>query len=236
MGTTKSNRAFCEWLKLPTGASVLDLGGGIGGPARFLAREYQCAVTAVDLSPDLVAAGREITRAMGLENKVNHVVSDAQNLHLNRQFDYVWIQHLDMQVPDKIALYSTAKNHLKPSGRVVWHDWLCGAESVCYPVMWSDDGSISFLANKESFIKNLTDSALTITKLSIIDYQTITWLEQTAQSLSIVLQQGDPVSGGSSPRHGALSRLAVEIQNTIESIKKQALIPIFACASPSDSR
>lgn len=45
--------------------SVLDIGSGIGGPARFLAATHGCPVTGVDLSEPFVDAARYLTERTG---------------------------------------------------------------------------------------------------------------------------------------------------------------------------
>src|SRR5712692_8321994 len=46
---------------LPPGARVLDVGGGLGGPARTLAVEFACLVTVVDLTESYVRAAEALT-------------------------------------------------------------------------------------------------------------------------------------------------------------------------------
>ena len=46
---------------------VLDVGGGLGGPARTLAVEIGCRVTVVDLAASYIDAGRVLTSRMGLD-------------------------------------------------------------------------------------------------------------------------------------------------------------------------
>ena len=45
--------------------SVLDVGSGVGGPARFLAATYGCRVTGIDLSEPFVEAARYLTERTG---------------------------------------------------------------------------------------------------------------------------------------------------------------------------
>src|SRR6266581_3457005 len=59
---------------------VLDLGCGIGGPARYLAATFGCKVTGVDLSPDFIDAASYLTARCGLSDRVKFQAGDA--LHL----------------------------------------------------------------------------------------------------------------------------------------------------------
>src|SRR5262249_2172501 len=65
---------------LKSGDSVLDLGCGIGGPARYLAATFGCTVTGVDLSPSFIDAANYLTARCGLSDRVTFQVGDA--LHL----------------------------------------------------------------------------------------------------------------------------------------------------------
>src|SRR5437764_10609898 len=57
--------------------SVLDVGSGVGGPARFLAAAYGCRVTGVDLSEPFVEAARYLTERAGLTAQVSFQTASA---------------------------------------------------------------------------------------------------------------------------------------------------------------
>src|SRR5215831_21164706 len=60
-----------------SGMRVLDVGGGLGGPARTLAVEFGCHVTVIDLTESYVRAGKALTARLGLADQVSHRVGDA---------------------------------------------------------------------------------------------------------------------------------------------------------------
>lgn len=66
--------------RLEPSSRVLDLGCGIGGPARYLASTFGCQVTGVDLSPGFIDAANYLTARCGLSGRANFQVGDA--LHL----------------------------------------------------------------------------------------------------------------------------------------------------------
>ena len=76
---------------LGPGMRVLDVGGGLGGPARTLAVEFGCHVTVVDLTASYVRAAAALTARLGLADRVTHRVGDALALDVDPgAFDVVW--------------------------------------------------------------------------------------------------------------------------------------------------
>ena len=86
---------------------VLDVGGGLGGPARTLAIEFGCRVTVIDLTESYVEAGQRITSMLGLDDRVTFRVGDALALPFDDgAFDAVWTQNSGMNIADKAGLYA----------------------------------------------------------------------------------------------------------------------------------
>ena len=102
---------------------VLDIDGGIGGPTRMLAATFGCRVTVLDLRPEFCRAGEELTRRMGLDDRVKFRLGDAlQPPFPAASFDLVWTQHSSMNMPDKPALYAAARRLLRQGGRLAVHE------------------------------------------------------------------------------------------------------------------
>jgi SAM-dependent methyltransferase len=132
---------------LQPGIKVLDVGGGLGGPARTLAAEYGCRVTVVDLTESYVRTGEALTARLGLADRVTHRVGDALALDVEPEaFDVVWTQNSGMNIADKDRLYAGFARALRPGGRLVTQEPMAGpVQPVVYPVMWARDASGSFL-------------------------------------------------------------------------------------------
>lgn len=126
---------------------VLDVGGGLGGPARLLAERFGCTVTVVDLTESYVEVARELTALVGLEDRVTHEVADALDLPFAAaSFDVVWTQNSGMNIEDKEALYRGIHRVLVPGGALAFQEPVAGPNAPPhYPLMWADDASISFL-------------------------------------------------------------------------------------------
>ena len=131
-------------------AAVLDLGAGLGGPARRLAAARGCRVTGVDLNPGYVEVGRALNAWTGLSHKVGLQVGDVTCLEglAPQSFDAAWSFHVGMNVADKTAFYGAAARVLKPGGRFVIYDIMAadGRPEVAYPAPWARTAADSFLA------------------------------------------------------------------------------------------
>jgi SAM-dependent methyltransferase len=129
------------------GWQVLDVGGGIGGPARTLAATLRCQVTVLDVTEELVRVGAMLSQRMDLAGLVHFRHGSALNLPFpDEKFDIVWTQHSTMNIQDKERLYVQARRVLRPNGRLALHEIVAGpVQPVLYPAPWSADGSMSFL-------------------------------------------------------------------------------------------
>jgi ubiquinone/menaquinone biosynthesis C-methylase UbiE len=146
-GAKRATDRLARLAPLRPGMRVLDVGGGLGGPARTLAVEHGCHVTIVDLTESYVRAGEALTRRLGLADRVAHVVGDALALGVERgAFDAVWTQNSGMNIADKEQLYAGFARVLRPGGLLVTQEPMAGpVQPVVFPVMWARDPSTSFL-------------------------------------------------------------------------------------------
>jgi ubiquinone/menaquinone biosynthesis C-methylase UbiE len=129
------------------GARVLDVGGGLGGPARMLAAQYGCQVTVVDLTDSYVRAGEALTARLRLTDRVTHRIGDARALDVGMEaFDVVWTQNSGMNIADKERLYAGFARVLRPGGLLALQEPMAGpVQPVIFPVMWARDATASFL-------------------------------------------------------------------------------------------
>lgn len=121
--TEALTRQMAEAGDLQSQHEVLDVGCGIGGPARYLAQQIGCRVTGFSTSEVGVATARERTALRGLDDRVSFFVRDAMaNEFDDRSFDRVWVMESSHLMPDKGAMIREAARVLKPGGRMVLCD------------------------------------------------------------------------------------------------------------------
>jgi len=126
--------------------SVLDVGSGVGGPARFLAQSHGCRVTGIDLSEPFVEAARYLTERTGQNGQVSFETASALELPFeDGRFDVVLLQHVAMNISDRARLYREIRRVLKPGGRFATFDVVSNGGEPHYPVPWARTPATSFL-------------------------------------------------------------------------------------------
>src|SRR5215471_10490721 len=167
---------------------VLDLGCGIGGPARYLAETFGCKVTGVDLSPSFIDAATWLTARCGLSDRVTFQVANALHLPFEgAAFDALYLQHVAMNIEDRSALYAEVRRILAPGGRFVTYDLVLRDGDVLYPVPWARDASASFLLSESD----------TRTALERAGYKAVLWRDdtETADDWLRTVMSAQPPSG-----------------------------------------
>lgn len=132
---------------LQPGTRVLDVGGGLGGPARTLALQFGCRVTSVDLTASYVRAARVLTARLGLDDRVMHQTGNALQLPFDEAtFDVVWTQNSGMNIAAKEQLYKGFYRVLRGGGLLALQEPMAGVlQPIIFPVMWAPDAASSFL-------------------------------------------------------------------------------------------
>lgn len=201
---------------------VLDVGGGVGGPARLLADRVGCSVTVLDLTPEFVALGKRLTAWTRLTDKVTFVCGSALEPPFeDASFDVAWTIHAAMNIGDKPRLYGEIHRVVRPGGRFALFDVLAGPHApVIYPVPWADDATSSFLIAPNDLRALLASSG----------FREREWVE--GAELSQRFQQG-PVPPTPAPGDGSnsLSNVFIEalgpdrIQNVMRNMREGRVLP-----------
>lgn len=144
----KATLELAARMEIGPGARVLDVGSGLGGPARTLAAHYRCQVTGIDLTADFCDAAQELSRWVGLSDRVDFKQGDATALDVEPgSFDAAMSIHVAMNIAPKDAVYAGVHRALKSGGIFTIYDIVQGeGGDVLYPVPWAREPSISHLA------------------------------------------------------------------------------------------
>lgn len=159
-----ATREIIDELGLTADAQVLDLGSGLGGPARTLAELTGCTVTGVDLTPEFCEVATALSQWTGLSDRTRFYVGDATATGLpDAAVDAAMTIHVAMNIPDKAALYAEAFRVLRPGGTLVVYDVLQGeGGDVLYPVPWAGDATTGFLATSGEMRELLSGAGFAI--------------------------------------------------------------------------
>jgi sarcosine/dimethylglycine N-methyltransferase len=150
--------------------SVLDVGSGVGGPARFLAATYGCRITGIDLSEPFVVAARYLTERTGQSAQVSFQTASALELPFDDgHFDVVLLQHVAMNIADRARLYREVRRALRSGGRFATYDVVSLGGEPHYPVPWARTPATSFLLT----------AAATRAAIEPAGFRTLVWQDDT---------------------------------------------------------
>lgn len=156
-------------LTLDASSTILDLGSGYGGPARFLASRYGYRVVGLNLSAVEIEEAEKRTAAADLTQHVTYVLGDFHDLPFgDTTFDVVWSQDALMYGADKRRILEEAARVLKPSGILTFTDLLAPkhlADSdrerlyarVRTPEMWDAERYLTEIQDLDFSIQHVED-------------------------------------------------------------------------------
>jgi MPBQ/MSBQ methyltransferase len=147
IGGGPATEAFANKLPFKRGGRLLDVGCGLGGPARYFANRFGAHVTGIDLTPEYVEVASELSRRTGQSEHTTFEVGSALAMRYHDAlFDGAITVHVAMNIHDREGLYGEVARVLKPGATFGIYDVMKGnAEPIDYPVPWAMTEATSHL-------------------------------------------------------------------------------------------
>jgi ubiquinone/menaquinone biosynthesis C-methylase UbiE len=164
LGWLPATAALATDLGLTRGVHVLDVGSGMGGPARYFAEAHGCRVTGVDLTEEFVQVATELTRRCGLSDLVSFRQASALDLPFGAgSFDAATLIHVGMNIADKATLFASVRRVLKPGALFGVYDVMRAApDDLPYPMPWAVTPETSFVETPDTYRALLTSAGFKI--------------------------------------------------------------------------
>lgn len=198
VGGIESTQELAAHMELRPGMRLLDVGSGIGGPARYFAEKHCCEVTGVDLTPEFVEVANSLTRRL----KLNHLAEFRQASALDLPFEPgsfhgAYMLHVGMNIADKAGIFREVRRVLKPGALFTVFDIMFGANeagnrALQYPVPWAATEETSFVASVCDYREALQNAGFEIVQQRSRCEFAIEFMERAMVRMA---QGGPPVVG-----------------------------------------
>ena len=225
IGGTEATDFVCNKVEDFAGHKLLDVGCGIGGPARFISNRVGCEVVGVDLTPDFVKTGNLLTDLVSMKNAVTLMEGNAAELSFSpNSFDAAYMMHVGMNISDKRGAFKEVNRVLKDRGLFVIYDVMCLKEQqLTYPLPWASSKAGSAVEGPEIYQSILETEGFTVTEIEIKRDFAIGFFENMMKKM-----EGGPPPLGLHLVMG--SNTAVKVQNVRRQIVDGLLAPVLMVA------
>lgn len=185
IGGAQATRDMLELAQFTLGDRVLDIGCGIGGPARLIAQVCQSPTIGLDLSMDYCLAANLISDQLNVSDQTGFVQGNAIHLPFaDNSFDGIWTQHVTMNIENKVMLFSEFTRVLKPGGKLVMYEVFLSSDNTKpphYPLPWSVEGAHSFLDTPDSHRRIMDTHHFSITHFDCVSTSALLSVNQLLQ-------------------------------------------------------
>jgi ubiquinone/menaquinone biosynthesis C-methylase UbiE len=164
IGGRRASEEFLDQLGFSAQMHVLDIGCGLGGPARFVASRYGSRVAGVDLTTEYVETGNALCKWVRLDQRISlHQGSALATPFADRGFDGAYMMHVGMNIEDKEKLAAEVARVLRPGSCFGIYDVMrTGPGELAYPVPWATTPDLSAVATPERYKKALEEAGFTV--------------------------------------------------------------------------
>jgi ubiquinone/menaquinone biosynthesis C-methylase UbiE len=166
-GRTATDNLISQ-LSISESHQILDIGCGLGGAARYVAKQTKASVTGIDLTGEYIETGNALCQWLQLNNQVSLDVGSALNMpYESNSFDGAYMLHVGMNIEDKHALFAEVYRVLKPGASFGVYDIMRqSAGDLAYPCPWASENGTCQIAKPEQYITALEKTGFEVAKQS----------------------------------------------------------------------
>jgi len=152
-----ATKELADSLPIKAGDHLVDIGCGVGGPARYLADRFGCRVDGIDITEPFVAAANRLSELTGMLDRVTVRLGDGESLpYQDQAFDGAISQHVTMNVADRDRFFAEAFRVLRPGAFLALTEHGLGdGGPPHHPVPWSEDGAHEHLMRPAETVEQL---------------------------------------------------------------------------------
>ncbi|PQZ99373.1 hypothetical protein CQ017_06765 [Arthrobacter sp. MYb224] len=215
-------------LELGAGTRVLDVGAGLGGPARCFAMRG-ALVTGVDITAEFVDLARELDANCALDRSITMLQRPGHDTGLaDASFDAAVLMHVGMNLADKPSVFAEVWRLLRPGAVFGIYD-LMGTNNLSYPMPWAERAEASFVESAADYAGALKDAGFAVTGQ----------VERTVEVLEVLKQMRGALAAGTDPLATPLVLREdgpAAMANLSAAITSRQLVPLLMLASKPGDR
>lgn len=222
-GGRAATEALLAHVDIHPGMRVLDIGAGIGGTARHIARTHKVHVTGVDLTHSYVEVAKALNDRTGMADDVTMIVGSALDLPVAAgSFDLAVMLHVGMNIDDKMHLMHEVARVLKPGGHFALFDVMrdTSDEPLAFPLPWSTAPETSFVDYPLAYITAAEGAGLILEKRRERRDFTLAFFEKM---MAATAENGPPLLG----IHLLMGETAKDkIRNYVGNVQAHRIAPV----------
>jgi len=232
IGGREATVHFIKHLNLQKGDSVLDIGCGLGGAARFVAENYGCHVLGIDITKEYIEVGNHFNSQLGLENHVTLKHGNVLELEKMNEscpnHDYAMMLHVGMNIENKQLLFEQVSKQLRKGGKFGIYDVMrVGPKNIelDFPVPWATTNATNACDSVDAYIIALQNAGFKVIVNNNRHDFAMNFFNQLQQ---IQKKQGARNNGGPPPLglHLIMDNFPEKMKNLILNLKEERVAPV----------
>src|SRR5712672_1072823 len=176
VGGLEATQELAKQMELRARLRLLDVGSGIGGPARYFAGEHGCRVTGIDLTEEFVRVAGSLTRLTKLDGLAEFRQGSALEMPFEQgAFDGAYMIHVGMNIADKAGIFREVRRVVKAEAVFTIFDIMRTADgragagraeagAIRYPVPWALSEQTSFVGTREEYREALQKAGFEVVR------------------------------------------------------------------------